>query len=79
MRIAVALLTLMALAGPLRAADEHDFWWYQQAKLACMGDVMRLCPQFVPDEGQVRTCMKTKKSQVSAECAEFYPGGKNSD
>jgi hypothetical protein len=87
MRIAVALLTLATLAGPLTAfsgplkaaEEEHDFWWYQKAKLACMGDVMRLCAKFVPDEDQVRSCMKTKRSQVSAGCAEFYPGGKNAD
>ena len=79
MRITVALLMLVAMAGPLKADDEHGFWWYQKAKLACMGDVMRLCAQYVPDEDQVRTCMKTKKTQVSAGCAEFYPGGKNAD
>lgn len=79
MRIAVALLALIAVAAPLRAEEEHGFWWYQEAKLACMGDVMRLCSQFVPNEDQVRTCMKTKKSQVSEACAEFYPGGKKAD
>ena len=69
-------LVLLALSsGVSRAEEEHGFWWYQEAKLACMGDVMRLCRSFVPDEDKVRGCMKDKKAQVSESCAEFYPGG----
>lgn len=78
MKLAVTVLALVAVAGPLRA-EEHDFMWYQEAKLACIGDVMRLCPQYVPDEARVRACMSTKKAQVSEGCAEFYPGGKNAN
>lgn len=66
---------LIGFIGSVRAEEEHGFWWYQEAKIACMGDVMRLCRSFVPDEDKVRSCMKDKKSQVSESCAEFYPGG----
>ena len=78
-KIVVALLVLIASAATARAEDDHSWWWYQKAKLACLGDVMRLCRSFVPDEDKVRGCMTTKRSQVSAGCAEFYPGGKNAD
>jgi hypothetical protein len=79
MRTLFAVLALTMSAGLAKADDEHSFWWYQEAKIACMGDVMRLCREFVPDEDQVRTCMKTKRAQVSSSCAEFYPGGKHAD
>lgn len=79
MRIVLSALALWTLAGPLRAAEDHGFWWYQEAKLACMGDVMRLCREYVPDEDRVRACMQTKKALVSQGCAEFYPGGKKAD
>lgn len=74
-KLLLPLALLMLPAGAARAEEEHGFWWYQEAKLACMGDVMRLCRSFVPDEDKVRECMKTKKAQVSEGCAEFYPGG----
>ncbi len=73
--ILLPLALLLPLAGVARAEEEHGFWWYQEAKLACMGDVMRLCRGFVPDEDKVRACMKDKKTQVSEGCAAFYPGG----
>lgn len=78
-RTTIALLALTASAGALRAEDDHSWWWYQKAKVACLGDVMRLCRSFVPDEAKVRGCMTTKKTQVSEGCAEYYPGGKNAD
>lgn len=45
----------------------------QQA--ACYDDVMRLCSQDVPDVDRVTACMMTKRAQVSAACAAFYPKG----
>ena len=73
--ILLSFVALLPLVGAARAEEEHGFWWYQEAKIACMGDVMRLCRSFVPDEDKVRACMKDKKAQVSESCAEFYPGG----
>jgi hypothetical protein len=79
MRVVFVGLALVALAGPLRAEEEHSFWWYTKAKLACLPDVTRLCASALPSEDKVRDCMKDKKKLVSATCAEFYPGGKNAD
>lgn len=75
--IAVAMLTLSA--GTLRAEEEHSFWWYTKAKIACLPDATRLCASSMPDEAKVRTCMMGKRQQVSATCAEFFPGGKNAE
>jgi hypothetical protein len=78
MRILIAALALTVSSGALRA-EEHSFWWYTKAKVACLPDVMRLCSSAMPDEDKVRDCMKTKQKLVSASCAEFYPGGKNAE
>ena len=75
----VALVLLASSVANARADEDHSWWWYQKAKVACIGDVMRLCRSFVPDEDKVRGCMSTKRAQVSEGCADFYPGGKNAD
>jgi hypothetical protein len=35
---------------------------------ACTPDAMRLCHDFIPDEGKVRTCMMAKRRELSVEC-----------
>jgi hypothetical protein len=79
MRALIALLALTISAGTLRAEQDHSFWWYTKAKIACLPDVMRLCGSSMPSEDKVRDCMKNKQKLVSADCAEFYPGGKNAE
>ena len=79
MKVLVAVLAFAALTGVARAEEEHSFWWYAKAKIACIGDATRLCGSAMPDEDRVKECMKDKKKLVSAACAEFYPGGKNAD
>ena len=78
-KFTLALVALAQSAGVARAEDEHGFWWYQEAKVACIGDVIRLCRGFMPDEDKVRGCMTDKKALVSKSCAEFYPGGSKAD
>lgn len=79
MRRLLVVLALLASVGPVRAEEEHSFWWYTKAKVACIGDVLRLCKSAMPDADKVRDCMKDKKKLVSESCAEFYPGGSNAD
>lgn len=80
MKLLIAVAALTISAGTLKAAEqEHSFWWYTKAKIACLPDVTRLCASAMPDQDKVTECMKTKKALVSASCAEFYPGGKNAD
>jgi hypothetical protein len=35
---------------------------------ACTPDAMRLCSEFIPDEGRVKTCMLAKRAQLSQTC-----------
>lgn len=79
MKILIALVVMTTFAGTAKAEEEHSFWWYTKAKLACLPDVTRLCASAMPDEGKVRDCMKNKRQLVSARCAEFYPGGTNAN
>ncbi|MCW6509687.1 hypothetical protein [Lichenifustis flavocetrariae] len=71
-RIVGAVVLAMLASGAI--AQEEDR--YAQARLACLGDVVRLCPEAMLDADQARACMKDKKKLVSPGCAEFYPGGK---
>ena len=79
MRALIALLTLIISSATLRAEEEHSFWWYTRAKVACLADATRLCGSAMPDADKVRECMKDKKKLVSPGCADFYPGGKNAE
>lgn len=79
MRRICLVLIVTAAIPPLQADEDHSVWWYARAKLACIPDVIRLCKASMPDQDKVTACMKTKKSLVSPDCAEFYPGGKNAD
>ena len=79
MRILFTLLMLTISAASLKADEDHSFWWYAKAMIACLPDATRLCGSAMPDADRVRECMKGKRKLVSAECAEFYPGGKNAD
>jgi hypothetical protein len=47
---------------------------------ACTPDAMRLCNEFIPDEGRVKACMMAKRRQLSIECrtaiAAMHQGGR---
>ena len=60
--IMVVAMPGVALASGPTLQDRHQ-----------ADDVMRLCSQEVPDVDRVTACMKTKRAQVSAPCAAFYP------
>lgn len=79
MRRLFVVLALLLSVGTLQAEEDHSFWWYTKAKIACIGDVLRLCKSAMPDADKVKDCMKDKKKVVSESCAEFYPGGQNAD
>ncbi|MEI8150206.1 MAG: cysteine rich repeat-containing protein [Hyphomicrobiales bacterium] len=61
---AAGLLTIVMVAGGARpavaqAADAAD---------RCTADVMRLCSEFVPDEGRIIACLKSKRKQLTPPC-----------
>lgn len=72
---AAGLLTVLMVAGGAKpaaaqAADAAD---------RCTPDVMRLCSEFVPDEGRIVTCLKAKRRQLSKSClTALQPQGRKS-
>jgi hypothetical protein len=52
------------LLGSLGAASAQG----ESAREACTPDAMRLCNEFIPDEARVKSCMLSKRSQLSEAC-----------
>jgi hypothetical protein len=48
------------------------------AQHACQSDAFRLCNQFIPDRGQVASCLFRNKRQLSRDCRVAMGGGKAS-
>jgi len=46
------------------------------AREACTPDAMRLCNEFIPDEARVRSCMLSRRSQLSEACRLAMRGGR---
>src|ERR1700691_2946898 len=65
-RLVYALaLPVGILLGSLSAAGAQGS---DAAREACTPDAMRLCNEFIPDEARVRSCMLSKRSQLSEAC-----------
>jgi hypothetical protein len=64
----VALLALATVA-PLGA---HAQGVRGRQEAACTGDALRLCGDYIPDEGRITACMNTKRSQLSTPCRAFF-------
>jgi hypothetical protein len=58
---AITAMSAVALTTNFAAAE-------QTAEAACTNDVMRLCQQFVPDHGQIATCLFKNRKQLSPAC-----------
>jgi hypothetical protein len=66
MRLVCALaLPVGILLGSLGAANAEGS---DAAREACTPDALRLCNEFIPDEGKVKSCMLSKRSQLSEAC-----------
>jgi hypothetical protein len=61
------------LLGSLAAANAQQ--GSDAAREACTPDAMRLCSEFIPDEGRVKSCMLSKRSQLSEACRLAMRGG----
>jgi hypothetical protein len=61
---ALALLAGMLLGGIGAANAEGS----EAARQACTPDAMRLCSEFMPDQAKVKSCMLSKRSQLSEAC-----------
>jgi len=65
--IAGAALVLTAVFGTAPAAAQH----------VCQGDAFRLCNQFIPDRGQVASCLFKNRRSVTPACRAELGGGKS--
>jgi hypothetical protein len=60
-----ALLVLMMTSGAQA----------QGAREACENDAMRLCGQYVPDQGRITACMSARRRYLSPACRAIFEGG----
>jgi hypothetical protein len=74
MRFACWLLSAGILLGGLSAASAQE-QGSVDVRQACTPDAMRLCSEFIPDEGKVKTCMLRKRAQLSEPCRLAMRGG----
>jgi hypothetical protein len=74
------LRSVCRLALPVGALLIYGLGWagaqgVVDVRQACTPDAMRLCNEFIPDEGKVKTCMLAKRAQLSVECRTAMGGG----
>ena len=60
----LALLVGIVLGGLGAVSAEGN----DAAREACAPDATRLCNEFIPDETKVKSCMLSKRSQLSQAC-----------
>jgi hypothetical protein len=69
MKSALALVVLsLAMTSP--ALGQSGLRAEQQA--ACEDDAYRLCPDEIPDEARVASCMNRQKARLSPGCRAFF-------
>lgn len=72
MQLAWLGLAAGILVGGATAANAQAS---QDVRQACTPDAMRLCSEFIPDAGKVKTCMLHKRGQLSEACRTAMRGG----
>ena len=71
-----AVLLAALLLTPTAAYAQHNGTQAEQD--ACTPDVFRLCQDFIPDEGAIVACLKTKRPQLSSACGSvMFPQSEN--
>ena len=69
--LALALVVCTLAYGVSGAAAQGD------PRQLCQSDAMRLCSEFVPDEGRITACMMRKRRFLSQECRMAMAGGRH--
>jgi hypothetical protein len=70
MKSALALVVLLlSMTSP--ALSQSDLRSRQQT--ACEDDAYRLCPDEIPDEARVSSCMERQKAKLSPGCRAMFP------
>ena len=60
----------LALSVPAHA----EYRGTVEAQQACTPDVFRLCSQFIPDAGQITSCLARQKPNLSPACHHVFAG-----
>ncbi len=69
MRVAVAAACLVLASSSMCFAQTF------MQRLACTGDALRLCRDFVPNHKLVAQCMEVKHDQLSRRCMLVFDAG----
>jgi hypothetical protein len=64
------VLVVLSLAMSSPAPCQSDLRSQQQT--ACEDDAYRLCPDEIPDEARVATCMARQKAKLSPHCRAMF-------
>ena len=75
MRIAAIIgagLTIALTSNCFAGAQDVSQDLRDKAVQNCTDDAMRLCPQAIMDEGQVVSCMASKRPQLTQSCRVVY-------
>lgn len=59
-------VTLASFTGATAQPSE------MQQRMACMGDALRLCPQYIPNKDQIRRCLLAQRTSLSAGCRPVF-------
>jgi hypothetical protein len=69
MKSALTLVVLsLSVISPARSQSDLQ----SQRQTACEDDAYRLCPDEIPDEAQVASCMARQKSKLSPACRAMF-------
>jgi hypothetical protein len=69
MKSALALVVLsLSMTSPALSQSDRQ----SQRQMACQDDALRLCPDAIPDEARVASCMERQKAKLSPGCRAMF-------
>ncbi len=66
----IRALVILSLFMTSPALSQSDLRSHEQT--ACEDDAYRLCPDEIPDEARVTSCLARQKSKLSPECRAMF-------
>jgi len=72
----VAILTLLVVGSANASAQESsEYRGTQDQRMACIGDVFRLCSDEIPDVNRIVSCLVRERSQLTIACRAVFDQG----
>ena len=68
----IGLLAGALACGGARAQEAGEYRGTQDQRMACMGDVFRLCSSDIPNVNQIVSCLVREKRQLSPACRAVF-------